>query len=136
MVSSGQVWASVRIYNIILFAGERLLGLSVTTLNALHDGNHEKDLVMAVRGAIGLRRMLLILDDAWTVEDALACQIGGPDAPHWSLPAFPTIATTLGGEPLILHELTSDQSLDLLYLLAPQVVEHEEQKISCPYPRL
>ena len=106
-----------------------LLGLAVTTLNALHDGNHEKDLVVAVRGAIGERRMLLILDDAWTVEDALACHIGGPECATLVTTRFPTIATTLNRETLILHELTSDQSLDLLYLLAPQVVEYQEQKI-------
>ena len=106
-----------------------LLGLSALSLNALHDGNHEKDLMMAVRGSIGLRRMLLILDDAWTVEDALAFQIGGPRCATLITTRFSTIATTLGGEPLILHELTSDQSLDLLFLLAPQVVEYEAQKV-------
>ncbi len=106
-----------------------LLGLPVTTLNALHDGKHEKDLAMAVRGAIGRRRMLLVLDDAWTVEDAFSCNIGGPECSTLVTTRFPTIATALGRDPLILHELTSDQSLNLLSLLAPQTVEREEQKI-------
>ena len=31
----------------------------------------------ALRAAIGTRQMLLIIDDAWTVEDAEALQVGG-----------------------------------------------------------
>jgi transcriptional regulator with XRE-family HTH domain len=104
-----------------------LLGRSVASLTALHDGHHEKDLVMAVRGAIGTRRMLLVIDDAWKMEDALPFQIGGPECATLITTRFPTLATALGGEILLLHELTSDQSLDLLSALAPQVVKDEAQ---------
>jgi hypothetical protein len=32
----------------------------------------------ALQMAIGTRRLLLIIEDAWTIEDALAFQVGGP----------------------------------------------------------
>src|SRR5207302_1858363 len=31
-----------------------------------------------LHAAIGLRRMLLVIDDVWRVEEALACKVGGP----------------------------------------------------------
>ncbi len=82
----------------------------------------------ALRRAIETRRLLLILDDAWTVEDARAFLIGGPECATLITTRFPTIATALSTEPLILHELNTEDSLDLLHLLAPQIVERETHK--------
>jgi transcriptional regulator with XRE-family HTH domain len=51
----------------------------------------------ALREAIGLRRMLLILDDAWGIEEALACQIGGPACRYLLTTRFPALALQFAG---------------------------------------
>jgi tetratricopeptide (TPR) repeat protein/transcriptional regulator with XRE-family HTH domain len=101
-----------------------LLGLPPNELSTLRD----EDRRAALRSLLETRRMLLVIDDAWSVEDALTFQIGGPHCATLITTRFPTLATILGGEPLILHELSIEDSLDLLHLLAPQIVESEMQK--------
>ncbi len=129
----GVLWAGLGIhpdlqYHLVHWG--TLLGLSLTELRFLHDGNRTKDLLLAVRGAIGTRRLLLILDDAWTVEDTLAFQkIAGARCATLITTRFPTLATSQGGDRLILHELTTEHSLDLLSLLAPHVVDREMDKV-------
>ncbi len=99
-----------------------LLGISATEIGVLN--NHARK--EAMRSVIGERRLLLILDDAWTVEDALAFQIGGPRCVHLVTTRFPSLAAQLTtSASLLLQELSIEQSLDLLHLLAPQVVECE-----------
>ncbi|GAC1373383.1 MAG: hypothetical protein PVS3B1_24810 [Ktedonobacteraceae bacterium] len=84
----------------------------------------------AIHRAIGARRMLLILDDAWQVDDALLLKVGGEHCAHLLTTRFPTIATQLainGG--ITLRELNSAQGMDLLRLLAPQAIAVDEQKV-------
>jgi NB-ARC domain len=91
-------------------------------------GNIET-LAQAARSAIEQRRMLLILDDAWTVEDVLAFEVGGPHCAYLVTTRFSNVATQLARcELRTLHELSTEQSLDLLHLLAPQVVEGEASR--------
>src|SRR5450755_3724834 len=42
------------------------------------DARHPDSLPLALRSAIGNQHVLLILDDAWKMEDILALQVGGP----------------------------------------------------------
>jgi len=94
----------------------------------MHTRNPEA-LALRVRSAIGERQMLLVIDDAWTMQDALVFQIGGPRCVHLVTTRFPHLAVQLTpGEPVSLQELSTRQSLDLLRLLAPQVVEQEVEK--------
>lgn len=90
----------------------------LTTLEAFEDR------ARVVHAGIGDRRMLLVLDDLWQAEHALAFQLGGP--------ACATIYTTRA--PAILHalpevdnyevqELDSIESLELLEHYAPSVVQ-------------
>src|SRR6266700_3233922 len=84
---------------------------------------------IALRRAIGLRSMLLVIDDAWQIEDALTLKVGGPICAHLVTTRFPNIATAMatgGASPI--QELGEDDSMSLLRMLAPKVVEHEEQK--------
>ena len=101
-----------------------LLGLSSVEFSALRDEDRRE----ALQRAIKTRRILLILDDAWTVEDTRTFLIGGPLCAHLITTRFPTIATALGSTSQILHELSTEDGLDLLHLLAPQIVESEMQK--------
>ncbi|HKV57903.1 MAG TPA: NB-ARC domain-containing protein, partial [Ktedonobacteraceae bacterium] len=79
---------------------------------------------------IGQRRLLLVIDDAWRIEAALAFKIGGPHCAYLVTTRFPNIAlhfTSGGGEPTVLHELNTDDGLTLLMRLAPEVVKNEPE---------
>jgi tetratricopeptide (TPR) repeat protein len=77
----------------------------------------------AVHAAIGLRRMLLVIDDAWEIEQALAFRLGGPNCATLLTTRLPHLALDFAGEQALhLHELESGQGLDLLAQAAPQAV--------------
>ena len=48
----------------------------------VRDLNSREAWRQALQAAIGTRRLLLIIEDAWTVEDALAFQVGGPQCAY------------------------------------------------------
>jgi tetratricopeptide (TPR) repeat protein/transcriptional regulator with XRE-family HTH domain len=81
---------------------------------------------LAIHTAIGNRRMLLIIDDAWKIEDALALKIGGPNCVHLLTTRLPEVATRFAGDRVIfMHELDEEDGLRLLMRLAPIVAETE-----------
>ena len=93
-------------------------------------GENVEQLALSIRNIIGMRRMLLVIDDAWKLEDALIFHIGGPQCAHIITTRTPSLATALASDtPLVLNELNPEQSLDLLHGLAPQIVEHENQRV-------
>ncbi len=103
-----------------------LLGLSSTEISGLSDNDAR---AIAVSRAIGSRHMLLVIDDAWRVEDALALKIGGPNCAHLVTTRFPTIATAIASEDaIVIRELDEHEGMTLLRMLAPRVVDHEKQK--------
>ncbi|HEV2580693.1 MAG TPA: tetratricopeptide repeat protein [Ktedonobacteraceae bacterium] len=84
----------------------------------------------ALRTAIGQRRLLLVIDDAWRIEAALAFKVGGPHCAYLVTTRFPNIAlhfTYEAGEAIVLKELSIDEGLALLARLAPEVVRSEPQ---------
>ncbi len=84
---------------------------------------------IALRRAIGSRSMLLVIDDAWRLEDALSLKVGGPNCAHLVTTRFPNIATAIAADgATILQELGEDEGITLLRMLAPTVIEHEERK--------
>lgn len=100
-----------------------LLGLPPDELFDLTDLNGR---LFALRRAIGSRTMLLIIDDVWRTEDALALKIGGPDCAHVMTTRFPSIATQLASERAMhIEELTTEEGIELLRTLASDVVEQE-----------
>src|SRR5207248_2362604 len=82
-----------------------------------------------LRATIGSRFMLLVIDDAWEVEHALAMKVGGPNCAHLVTTRFPSIAThiTVDGATMI-QELDEHHSIELLRKLAPGVVDRETKK--------
>jgi tetratricopeptide (TPR) repeat protein/transcriptional regulator with XRE-family HTH domain len=79
---------------------------------------------------IGQRRLLLVIDDAWRIEAALAFKIGGPHCAYLVTTRFPNIAlhfTSGAGEATVLHELSTEDGLVLLTRLAPEVVKNEPE---------
>lgn len=83
----------------------------------------------AIHTAIGMRRMLLIVDDAWQAEAALAFKLGGPNCAHLVTTRLPGIALDFAGEYAIaVKELSEDKGLTLLAQLASRVVEAEPEE--------
>jgi tetratricopeptide (TPR) repeat protein/transcriptional regulator with XRE-family HTH domain len=103
-----------------------LLGLSPGEISNMQD---REEWALALRSAIGTRSILLVIDDAWDVNDALTFKVGGPNCAHLVTTRYTAIAVHVAGEGATrLQELTSDESMELLRLLAPQVIQSEEQK--------
>lgn len=80
----------------------------------------------AIHGMIGARRLLLVIDDAWTIEEALAFKVGGSQCAHLATSRFPSIAQDMASrEPIAVRELEEDEAIALLSRLAPGVVAAE-----------
>src|SRR5262249_30548841 len=82
--------------------------------------------IRRIRAAIGTRQMLLIIDDVWEVEQALAFKVGGPHCAHLFTSRFPGVALQFAGSGATqVKELSEQDSVRLLARLAPQVVTDE-----------
>ncbi len=105
----------------------RLLGIKESEAPALEDCD---SWVQALRQAIGARKMLLILDDVWNIEEALAYMIGGPCCTYLLTTRIPEVATRFAGKQAIqISELTLGDSVQLLKQIVPVLVEKEADVI-------
>ena len=76
-----------------------------------------------VRNAIGQRRFLLVIDDAWEpAENALLLKCGGPGCAHFLTTRDESIARAFAGVggSIEIRELAPDDALALLAALAPE----------------
>src|SRR6266581_8088672 len=103
-----------------------LLDISTTEMTEI---NSVDEWAKTLHAAIGSRRMLLVIDDAWKLEEALALKVGGSHSAHLVTTRFPNIAAhiTVDGATVI-QELNEVESMELLRRLAPGVVDREAQK--------
>ena len=86
------------------------------------------DWARSIRAIISERRILLVIDDAWEIEDALALKVGGPNTAYILTTRFPQIAVQFAPDgATTLEELTSEDSVSLLARLAPEVIAQEPQ---------
>ena len=67
----------------------RLLGVSLTQGERAMT---QEELIQQLHLAIGHRRMLLVIDDAWTEQEALALQVGGDQCVHLLTTRLPQVA--------------------------------------------
>ena len=103
-----------------------MLGISSTEMASL---STSEAWAIALHRSIGTHSMLLVIDDAWNVEDALTLKVGGPNCSHLVTTRFPNIATAVAADgATVLHELGEDEGVTLLRMLAPSVIDREEQK--------
>ena len=84
---------------------------------------------VALRNAIGAKRMLLVMDDAWKEDAALSFRVGGPNCAHIVTTRFPALASTLSHTVFLVQELGEEHSMLLLRKLAPEIIEHEPEKV-------
>ncbi len=102
-----------------------LLGLAPATLARLQT---IQDWSVAVRAAIGSRHMLLVIDDAWAIDGALACQVGGPNCVHLLTTRSPEVALQFAGTGTVrIPELDPAAGGRLLAQLAPDAVAVEPE---------
>lgn len=103
----------------------KLLGVSPTTVA---DVNSTASWGTVKRSAIGNRRLFLIIDDAWDVEEALAFQIGGERCAHLLTSRVPHVAFAFAGERvLVVPELREADSMALLANFVPGIVEQDHK---------
>jgi transcriptional regulator with XRE-family HTH domain len=101
----------------------RLLGIEEHDI--LHPENTE-DWTRAIHAHIGERAMLLIIDDAWTCQDALAFKIGGSHCAYLLTTRIPAVALYFAGAgTCVIPELDEAASLKLLARFVPTLVAQE-----------
>jgi hypothetical protein len=81
----------------------------------------------ALRLAIGARQMLLIIDDAWTVEDALALQVGGSQCTHLLITRQSQIALAFAQQAIVVPQLEEADGLALLAHYVPHFIQQDPQ---------
>lgn len=79
--------------------------------------------ITAIHTAIGDRKLLLVIDDAWRLEDALALKVGGPRCAYIVTTRFPQLAIQFAADgATVVEELNEEDSLALLAQLVPEFV--------------
>ncbi len=100
------------------------LGLSQAEVT---DIKSRDDWARTLRALIGLRHMLLIIDDVWKIEDALAFQVGGPHCMYLFTTRFPQIAVQIASSrTTAVPELSEDNGIELLTHFVPRLVEQDD----------
>jgi transcriptional regulator with XRE-family HTH domain/AcrR family transcriptional regulator len=80
----------------------------------------------AIHARIGARAMLLLIDDAWNCQDALAFKIGGPNCAYIITTRIPSVALYFSGSQVsTINPLDEEESLELLARFVPQLLAQE-----------
>lgn len=105
----------------------RLLGIVPGEMSQLQSPTAWAEKLCSI---IGMRRMLLVIDDVWEAEHALAFTVGGPQCSYLVTTRFPSVAYYLAGSGAIaVNELDEQDSTKLLTHFAPHVVSREPEKV-------
>lgn len=84
--------------------------------------------IILIRSAIGLRKLLIVVDDAWTIEAALALKLGGPNCGYLLTTRQANLAVEFAGLSVFrVEELNEEDGLALLKEYAPVAVETDPQ---------
>ncbi|HSH03657.1 MAG TPA: NB-ARC domain-containing protein, partial [Anaerolineae bacterium] len=79
-----------------------------------------------IQATIGLRRMLLIIDDAWRIEEALSFKVGGANCAHVLTTRLPEVAFSFANNGVsALQELSVAEGLALLSDFAAEAIANE-----------
>lgn len=85
-----------------------------------------EDWSRAIHARIGERSLLIIIDDAWTCQDALAFKIGGPNCAYLLTTRIPAVALYFAeAGALSVNELDTKESLQLLARFVPTLVAQQ-----------
>ncbi len=125
--SDGILWAGLGPQPNIMTLLHRwgtLLGLPSAKMTLV---TNTDSLAAAVCEAIGVRRMLLILDDVWATGDAMSLVVGGVNCVHLITTRFPALALHITScEGIHVPELDKQASTHLLNVLVPHLRQESE----------
>ncbi len=128
--SDGILWVGLGLQPTLLAQLSRWGALLETTPPESSSQRRLEAWAEAIHAAIGTRHMLLVIDDAWSIEAALAFKVGGPNCAYIATTRFPEVALQFASEkPVIVHELNEDDSMALVTQWAPDVTMYEQQDI-------
>jgi len=124
--SDGVLWAGLGPAPNVLSLLSRwgtLLGLPAAEAARL---TTSEDWAKALHSMIGMRQLLLVIDDAWHIEAALAFKVGGPRCAYLVTTRFPPIALHFASDDaIVVPELAEEDGINLLARFAPDVVASE-----------
>ncbi len=124
--TDGVLWAGLGPHpNVLgqLSRWESLLGLTVLEVAV---GNSVEARALALRAAIGTRRLVLVVDDAWELESALPFKVGGPNCAFLLTTRFPAVAVGIARTGVYtVPELNEEYGLALLSQLVPELIAHD-----------
>lgn len=123
--SDGVLWGTVgQEPNVLRVLGRwgKALGVDVSHLR------REAERAQAVKDAIGQRRMLLVIDDAWDAEAALCLRVGGPYCAHLLTTRDLAITRRVRAQAVTVPTLRNELAFDLLKKLAPEVCAADPTK--------
>jgi tetratricopeptide (TPR) repeat protein len=81
----------------------------------------QEDWARALRTHIGMRRLLIVIDDAWKIEEAVALKVGGPRCTYLLTTRYPAIAAAFALQGAVLvPELSEEDGIALLGQFAPE----------------
>src|SRR5207248_5976089 len=104
-----------------------LLGIATAEMEKL---SSIEEWTKAIRTTIGTRRFLLVIDDAWRIEDALIFKVGGPNCVHLVTTRFPDIALQFTEDgTTVIHELSEDEGVMFIAQFAPEALKREPDEI-------
>jgi tetratricopeptide (TPR) repeat protein len=124
--SDGVLWAGLgREPDVFALLGQWAIALGIPA-NELAHLKKVEERAMAIHNKIGLRRILLVIDDAWQAEKTLAFQVGGSNCGLIITTRLLDVAAQFTGEGIqVVHELSEEDGLALLAKLAPEAVKAE-----------
>lgn len=83
-----------------------------------------------IHARIGSRALLLIIDDAWTCQEALAFKIGGPNCAYLLTTRIPAVGLYFAGAGAFsLDGLDVNESLEFLSQFVPEIVAQESTEM-------
>jgi transcriptional regulator with XRE-family HTH domain/tetratricopeptide (TPR) repeat protein len=91
----------------------------------------QEELIQQLRLAIGHRRMLLVIDDAWTEQEALTLHMGGDQSMHLLTTRLPQVAFAFAPRAqLHIPELDPLMGTQLLAQYVPSLVQEQPEAIN------
>ncbi|HEY4033698.1 MAG TPA: tetratricopeptide repeat protein [Ktedonobacteraceae bacterium] len=125
----GILWAGLGPHPNVLGQLARWGKLLGVVLSEVEDINSLEAWARALQAKIGHRRMLLVIDDAWSAEHALALRVGGMNCAHLLTTRQPQVAFAFAHEgSIVVHELEEADGLALLARFVPKLVHQDPDR--------